>query len=572
MFNEIWVIDSEFSAPPGELPTPVCFVGKEINSGKVIRIWVEGDKPQPAPFSSGRDTLVVAYYASAEWNTFLALGWPLPVNMLDLYAEFKNMTVPNKRIAGSGLLGAATYFGIPHGTSDDKTEGRDLVMRGGPWSPEEKEHILRYCESDVDATVGVYHSIMWHFSDPDAFQRALLRGRYTGAVARMERTGVPIDVDVLRLLRSRWEGLKNDLIHEIDANYHVYENGSFREHLWEDYLREKGIPWPRLPSGRLRLDDQTFKSIAQSYPEVQPVRDLRYILGQLKLHDIAVGSDGRNRALLSPFGTKTGRNSPSTVRFIFGPAVWLRSLIRPEPGMALAYIDYEQQEFGIAAALSGDSRMQEAYLSGDPYLAFAKQAGAVPPNATKESHKSERDRFKQCVLAVQYGMGPESLAKKIKRPVPYAEELLDLHRASYSVFWEWSDRVVTFAMLYGYLNTAFGWRLSITSDTKERTIRNFPMQANGAEILRLACIFATESGIRVCAPVHDAILIEAPEDEIADAVKETQDHMGQAGKIVLDGFQLRTEAEVIRYPGRYTDPRGIDMWNRVCKHLGIADL
>lgn len=82
----------------------------------------------------------------------------------------------------------------------------------------------------------------------------------------------------------------------------------------------------------------------------------------------------------------------------------------------------------------------------------------------------------------------------------------------------------------------------------------------------------TESGIRVCAPVHDATLIEAPEDEIADAMKEAQDYMEQAGKIVLDGFRLRTEAEVIRHPGRYTDPRGVEMWNRVCKDLGVAGL
>ena len=50
--------------------------------------------------------------------------------------------------------------------------------------------------------------------------------------------------------------------------------------------------------------------------------------------------------------------------------------------------------------------MIAAYRSGDPYLAFAKQAGAVPPGATKQSHSAQRELFKQCVLAVQYGMGP----------------------------------------------------------------------------------------------------------------------------------------------------------------------
>ena len=97
-------------------------------------------------------------------------------------------------------------------------------------------------------------------------------------------------------------------------------------------------------------------------------------------------------------------------RFIFGPAVWLRSLIKPSPGFGLAYIDWAQQEFGIAAALSKDNLMIEAYLSGDPYLEFGKQAGIVPSHATKESHRVQREQFKACVLAVQYGMGAKSLA------------------------------------------------------------------------------------------------------------------------------------------------------------------
>ena len=67
-----------------------------------------------------------------------------------------------------------------------------------------------------------------------------------------------------------------------------------------------------------------------------PVRDLRHALGQMRLNELAVGPDGRNRVLLSMFGSKTGRNQPSNSRFIFGPSCWLRSLIRPEPGRALA--------------------------------------------------------------------------------------------------------------------------------------------------------------------------------------------------------------------------------------------
>jgi hypothetical protein len=62
------------------------------------------------------------------------------------------------------------------------------------------------------------------------------------------------------------------------------------------------------------------------------------------------------------------------------------------------------------------------------------------------------------------------------------------------------------------------------------------MQANGAEILRLACCLATERGVRICAPVHDALLIEAPLAQLEDAVRTTQQAMAEASAAVLKGF------------------------------------
>ena len=71
--------------------------------------------------------------------------------------------------------------------------------------------------------------------------------------------------------------------------------------------------------------------------------------------------------MLSAFRARTGRNQPSNSRFIFGPSVWLRGLIKPPAGMGLAYVDWRAQEFAVAAALSGDQAMMAAYRSGDPY-------------------------------------------------------------------------------------------------------------------------------------------------------------------------------------------------------------
>jgi len=285
----------------------------------------------------------------------------------------------------------------------------------------------------------------------------------------------------------------------------------------------------------------------------------------MRLSDLAVGADSRNRTMLSAFRARTGRNQPSNTKFIFGPSVWLRGLIQPPPGCGIAYIDWAQQEFGIAAALSGDPLMMEAYRSGDPYLAFAKQAGAAPPEATKGTHKAIRDQFKSTVLAVQYGMGADALAQRLGQPPIRARELLGLHRETYRVFWAWSERAVGYAMLTGSLYTVFGWRVQVPPEANARSLGNFPMQANGAEMLRLACCLATEQGIEVCAPVHDAVLVCAPLDRLDADVVRMQDAMREASRVVLYGFELGTDADIIRYPDRYADPRGAVMWDRVMK-------
>jgi len=284
---------------------------------------------------------------------------------------------------------------------------------------------------------------------------------------------------------------------------------------------------------------------------------------------LSVGPDGRNRCLLSPFQAKTSRNQPSNVRFIFGPSTWLRGLIKPTEGRAVAYIDYSQQEFGIAAVLSGDEAMMEAYRSGDPYLMFAKQAGAVPQDATKESHEQIRDQFKICALGVQYGLGDISLARQLGKPGIVGRQLLQMHRETYPKFWEWSEETSHRGLLGCSLSTVFGWRHHFDPKVVQnpRSLSNFPIQATGAEILRLACSLATERGIRVCCPIHDAVLVEASTGAIDDTVVATQECFAEAARIALYGFELRSEAKVVRYPDRFMDKRGESMWNKVMQIL-----
>ena len=170
--------------------------------------------------------------------------------------------------------------------------------------------------------------------------RALLRGRYMAAAAAMEHNGTPIDVETLARLRQGWTDIQDQLIAAIDRDYGVYDGRTFKLDRFEALLAAENIPWRRLESGRLDLSDDAFRQEARIYPRVAPLRELRNSLADLRLNDLAVGRDGRNRTILSAFRSRTGRNQPSNTRFIFGPSVWLRGLIKPPAGHAVAYLDW----------------------------------------------------------------------------------------------------------------------------------------------------------------------------------------------------------------------------------------
>src|SRR5690606_862212 len=134
--------------------------------------------------------------------------------------------------------------------------------------------------------------------------------------------GIPIDTHTRKRMVAGWEGIQDALIGEIDHAYSVYNGRTFRREQFEAYLVRHGIAWPKLPSGHLALDDDTFREMVRRHPELSPLRELRVSLSQMRLSDLSVGSDGRNRTLLSPFRARTGRNQPSNSRFAFGPATW----------------------------------------------------------------------------------------------------------------------------------------------------------------------------------------------------------------------------------------------------------
>lgn len=564
--SKVWSVDFEYGTDENFRPIPICMVAREIYSGELHRVWLWDDPPSDCPIGFTQ-ALYTAYNASAEMNCHLKLGWNFPNCIVDLFAEYsakKAGLSPQPK----SLLDALSNYGISGISAGEKKEMRDLCIRGGPYTMKEREDILDYCQSDVDATAKLFLKMWPEISEN--FSPALWRGEYAKAVAKIEANGIPLDARNLRRIQNAWPEVRRQMIRSVDAKYNVYDGDSFKEIKFSDFLDKVGIDWPRLESGRLDLKARTFSDMSKREPCVHALHELRKTLSGLTIQDIPVGLDNRNHFAVLPYRAKTGRNQPKGKEFIFSGAKWLRHLIRPEPGTALAYIDWSGQEFGIAAHQSGDPSMISAYESGDPHLAFAKFAGAVPMDATKETHPEERKIFKVANLGILMGMGVPGLSTQLGNREARASQLLRAHREVFPDYWSWSENNLNHYLDGHPLYGAMGWPLNPSSGTKTTTARNFKLQANGAEMMRLAAIAITAKGIRVCCPVHDAFLIEAPLDEVDEVVESVQTSMAEASSVVLGGPQIRTDVDIFKYPESYVEPDGRAMWELVNKLTDLS--
>jgi hypothetical protein len=128
-FDEVWCCDTEYSAPTGHRPTPVCLVAQELMSGRQLRVWADDLARMPGcPFRTDAKALFVAYYCPAEFSVFHALGWEQPERVLDLFVEFRATTNGLRVPSGNGLLGAMVYHGLDAMAAAEKDDMRALAI------------------------------------------------------------------------------------------------------------------------------------------------------------------------------------------------------------------------------------------------------------------------------------------------------------------------------------------------------------------------------------------------------------------------------------------------------------
>ena len=565
------VLDFEYREVAPGVVGVVCMVASDLSTGRVYRVWLEGESLSSPPFTCGPDTILVAHaVAPAEARCWQRLGWPMPGGWVDTFVEERVRAAGEKPEGGFGLLACCLRHGLPCISSDDKAGMRELILRGGPYSAEQKRDILDYCESDVRETVALFRKLLLSIN----LAQALFRGNSMAVFAAIGDRGLPVDSErfaVIQMLGN--EGLRRLWQEHLDV-YRLMENGRFCYRRFAELVLKSGIPLPKTDTGRFKTDKETIKEASKVYGEPwTSVYELVRSIAEGAVDGLKLGQGNRLYAAPKPFMTLTGRAAPSTSEFLFLGPKWLRSFLQPPPGHTLLQFDWSNQEYAIAAALSQDPAMMAAYAAGDPYLAFAKISGAVPDYATKDSHSLERAAYKIVSLAVLMGMGVDNIGRQTGAGYFGGRELLQKHKTSFPKFWDWSNAVANTGAAAWDIETAFGliYNPGAPRQFKSRTARNFLLQSTGSDMLRVAVLLLEEAGFKVIATIHDAVLILCETQRVTEVEGDVVRIMQEASRITLwDRLTVRVDCTRVDHPFHFQDEKGVVTWRKLAALLNLT--
>tara|TARA_R100001086_G_scaffold236568_2_gene160056 strand:- start:1266 stop:3122 length:1857 start_codon:yes stop_codon:yes gene_type:complete len=553
-FKKRVVVDTEFQTDDsGTYCTKaLCAVYKDLDTGQVLRIWDHDQNNLAQHHFDFEETLFICFTATAEAGYFLKQLMGRPPYIFDCWTEYAKLYKNSRKLS---LLAAATAYAYPNPISqEEKDRFRDMCILQNTWTKKEQEQILNYCEGDVLMNEHVFYKILNDLENACGndyeilLEQAMARGQVMACYAKVTSNGVPMDIKKLHEFDTYWPLVRNTVIQNFNKELNLWDE-SCKFSNSKFYLLIKKLDllseWPTTPKGRLKTSKETFELFDDIYPEIKKIKRIFNLLNRTKLTEFNLSEDNRHRPRngYRPFGTHTGRCAP-TSKWVFGSAKWGRGFIKPSYGCAIANLDFKSQEALVAGKLSGDANMLAAYASGDIYMHTAILADMAPADATEETHPEIRNIFKVIVLASNFGQGARGMTKGLKKfGKTYSEVagLLMRYKELYKTYFDWAAARSNHAQVHGYISTALGWdrHFPYHIPINPRSLMNWSVQATAGEILRNALIRLCNANIKVCATVHDSVLIECPLPEVQEQVRIAKQCMIDAGNYIIgDGIKV----------------------------------
>ena len=457
-----------------------------------------------------------------------------------------------------------------------KTEIRDLILGLGEEQPSDKikSEILDYNADDVVILPDIWKAIKKAYRKLPAkvtLGEILYRGETSARTALIECRGYPVAkciknfaFNTPKILGSCAEDI-NEQFPDVGLFVWNKSRGAFtmKQAPQKDFIEKSKhkSKWPKTPEDNYSLSLDAWQAAygyRSPYPrDIFPAQIIRYLRLKQSLNGFlpksknaknketffdSLGGDYRVRPYLNAYGSQSARWQPQSRAYIPLKASWMRYFIQPKGKRIICGIDYKSQEFLIAALLSGDQRMVDAYRTGDVYLAFGKEAKILPKDADK-SHPL-RPICKQTVLAIQYLMGSQSLAFALSEvgereyTQDDAQNLIDRFNSVYRTFDRFRKKTIKQYKREKFLKLRDGW-VMYGNNGNHRSVANMPIQGTGSVILRKAIKYCQQDKLKVILPLHDALYVELTHKE---EIKRFQHWMKKA---FVDTFPEAPDAEAI---------------------------
>ena len=374
-------------------------------------------------------------------------------------------------------------------------------------------------------------------------------------LAQMEHEGFLVDRKALsefgESLNGSIESLRNDIWELAGGEFNINSPKQLGDVLFEKLM----LPAGKKTKTGWSTNADVLDKLRGKHPIIEMILDYRmltklkstYADGLLKL----IEKDGRIRTNFQMTVTATGRLSSTEpnlqnipVRKELGSQI--RKMFIAAPGKVLVDADYSQIELRLLAHISGDERMQTAFLSGeDIHRVTASQVFNTPLD---EVTSLQRSRAKAVNFGIVYGISAWSLSQDIGVFPNEAKAYMDAYLEKYSGVREYMKNIVETAKEQGYVSTLFNRRRALpelnssnfnTRSFGERVALNMPIQGTAADIMKLAMVNvykrlkAEMPDAKLLLQVHDELICECPEDEAEKVMAILEEEMNSAVQLSI---------------------------------------
>ncbi|PIT76366.1 DNA polymerase I [Limnohabitans sp. B9-3] len=439
----------------------------------------------------------------------------------------------------------------PHGLASlaERHVGRkglsyeDLCGKGAhqiPFSQVDVARATEYSCEDSDMTLDVHH-VLWPRLQADDKLRFIydLEIQSSEALYRIERNGVLIDAPTLA---AQSHALGQRIVQLETEAYEIAGqpfNLASPKQLGEIFFDKLGLPViKKTATGARSTDEEVLEKLAEDYPlpaKILEHRSLSKLKGTYtdKLAQMAVPRTGRVHTHYAQAVAVTGRlssNEPNLqnipIRTAEGRKV--REAFVAPAGCVIASADYSQIELRIMAHISGDEALVKAFHDGlDVHRATAAEVFGVGVDAVS----TEQRRYAKVInFGLIYGMSAFGLAKALGIDNSAAKNYITRYFERFAGVKRYMDDTREQAKAQGYVETVFGRRLYLPEINSpngprragaERAAINAPMQGTAADLIKMSMVAVQKAldaqprGIKVIMQVHDELVFEVPESEVA---------------------------------------------------------